>query len=153
MKQCEILHLKDLYKKSAIMILFKIKQEEMPDILLDYASWAEEDSRRWYQVKTGNNNDKTSKKLPKKWQLNAWNTFFNVENSNLLDEVRPKTFGKKLKTEILRGYYSQCEEKKCYSCTKEKEAQYAAMKKKWDNQQMGEFPSLASYSQREPAKE
>ena len=42
MKQCEILHLKDLYKKSAIMILFKIKQEEMPDILLDCASWAEE---------------------------------------------------------------------------------------------------------------
>ena len=153
MKQCEILHLEDLYKKSAITILFKIKQEEMPDILLDYASWAEEDSRRWYQVKTGNNNDKTSKKLPKKWQLNAWNTFFNVENSNLLDEVRPKTFGKKLKAEMLRGYYSQCEEKKCYSCTKEKEAQYAAMKKKWDNQQMGEFPSLASYSQREPAKE
>ena len=45
MKQCEILHLKDLYKKSAIMILFTIKQEEMPDILLDCASWAEEDSQ------------------------------------------------------------------------------------------------------------
>ena len=42
MKQCEILHLKDLYKKSAIMILFQINQEEMPDILLDCA---EEDSQ------------------------------------------------------------------------------------------------------------
>ena len=73
-------------------MLFKIKQEETPDILLDYATWADEDSRRWYQVKIDNNNDKMSKKLPKRWQLQTWNTFFNVENSTLLNEARPKVF-------------------------------------------------------------
>ena len=76
------------------MFLFKIKQEEMPDILLDCASWAEEDSQRWYQAKMRNNNDKTIKKLPKKWQINAWKMFFNVETSTLLNKRRPKTLGK-----------------------------------------------------------
>ena len=81
--------------------------------------------------------------------MKTWSTFFNVETSTRLHETRLKIFKKNIKTEILKGYYSQCEEKKCYSCTKEKEAQYARLKKKWDNNAMGEFPSLASFSQRE----
>ena len=85
--------------------------------------------------------------------MQTWNTFFNVETSHLLNEVRPKTFGKAIKTEILRGYYDQCEVKKCYSCNKERGAQMAALKKKWDQTEKGEFPSLASYSQREPEKD
>ena len=132
MKKCDILHLEDLYKKSTMTMLFKIKQEETPDILLDYATWADEESRRWYQVKINNNNDKLSKKLPKRWQLQTWNTFFNVENSTLLHEARPKVFGKAVKTEIIKGYYTYCEIKHCFSCTKDKEAEMVAMKKYWD---------------------
>ena len=40
MKKCEILHLDDLYKKSALTALYRIKQEDLPEFLLDYVSWA-----------------------------------------------------------------------------------------------------------------
>ena len=83
-------------------------------------------------MKMNNNNDKLSKKLPKRWQLQTWNTFFNVENSTLLHEARPKVFGKAVKTEITKGYYTYCEIKHCFSCTKDKEAEMVAMKKYWD---------------------
>ena len=101
------------------------------------------------QAKLGNHNDKLSKKLPKKWQIEVWNTFFNVETTMLLNEARPKIFSKNVKAEMLRGYYAQCEVKKCYSCSKEREAEIAALEKKLNRENQGDFPALASYSQRE----
>ena len=52
-----------------------------------------------------------------------------------LDTIkRSETQGlwKATKAEIIKGYYTFCEIKHCYSCAKEKEAEMAAMKKYWD---------------------
>ena len=54
------------------MILFKIKQEEMPDILLDCASWAEEDSQTH-----------TLNKFTRKIWDDTWQTFIFFSQINL----------------------------------------------------------------------
>ena len=98
-------------------MLYKVYTEQVPELLLNYCSWNEKDSRRWYMIRLPVRQSRMDKILPYRHQINLWNSFFSEETSELLQvEVSGKSFAKKLKATMLQSYYEECDLKHCYSC-------------------------------------
>ena len=118
LKQMNCLQLNDLYRQRVLTTLYKIKHDQVPELLYKYGTWMPEESRRWFQINIPVKPSKMDKILPQNHQFRVWNDFFNEDNLELLRvETSGKSFGKILKAHILDSYYNECEERVCYSCS------------------------------------
>ena len=117
LKQMNCLQLEDLYKQRVLASLFKVKEEQVPELLLGYCTWNPTESRRWYQIQLPVKRSQMDKMLPQEKQATVWNNFFQGQTIDLLElHVTCKTFNKKVKNHIISQYYDECELKVCFSC-------------------------------------
>ena len=59
------------------------------------------------------------RQLPKFHQINAWNETINEHNCEIIRTHNTKTFGKKLKNQLIAEYETRCDITGCYSCNEE----------------------------------
>ena len=133
------MQLEDLNKQRVIASLYKVKEEQVPELLLGYCKWMPEESRRWYQIQLPVKRTQMDKLLPLEKQASVWNNFFQDQTIELLRyPVTAKAFNKNVKNHIIETYYDECELKVCYSCKARlaalEEKRAAAMRKEQDRQ-------------------
>ena len=120
LKKLNILKLSDLYKQRTCTMLHKVYKENVPEPIKNYCKWNEVNSRRWFQIKKENKRGKIIQQLPKYHQVNTWNETITEHNCDMIHTHSTKTFGKKLKTQLIANYETTCEITGCYSCNEEK---------------------------------
>ena len=134
LKQMNCLQLEDLYKQRVLASLYKVREEQVPELLLGYCKWMPENSRRWFQIQLPVKRTQMDRMLPQEKQATVWNNFFQDQELELLRyPVSSKAFNKNVKNHIIGTYYDECELKFCYSCNERltaiEEKRAAALKK------------------------
>ena len=151
LKQMNCLQLEDLYRQRVLIMLYKVKHDQVPELLYNYGKWMPENSRRWYHLSIPVKQQKVDRILPTYHQFKVWNDFFEEENSIelLRYEVSGKSFGKNIKTHILAKYYEECEEKFCYSCRERLKQEEEKRQKILQRQQQEEAKRAKLFRQEE----
>ena len=150
LKQMNCLQLTDLYRQRVLTTLYKVKHDQVPELLYHYCKWLPEDSRRWYQIVIPVKQNKIDRILPQYHQFNTWNKFFDESSIELLRfEVSGKSFGKNIKNHIMNTYYSECEHKFCYSCSERAKLEEEKRRKQLQKQQEAEAEQMKRFRQEE----
>ena len=80
LKQMNCLQLEDLYRQRVLIMLYKVKHDQVPELLYNYGKWMPENSRRWYHLSIPVKQQKVDKILPMYHQFKVWNNFFDEES-------------------------------------------------------------------------